>query len=156
MKFVVDELPTSCENCPFVSNDFSSRKNICDILHTYVVGSTMDLDKCKNYFVTFEEMLNNYSEKDNEIDYDKLLETVSDNNKQNTDSKISPKEFSDLMDGFLGKVKPNEYDINKEEPDISNIKEKHVIENSSPEEKKLKTIGEELRSYKNLYYQNKN
>ena len=132
MRIVVDQLETNCKNCMFRDYNFSIQGPICTNLNCKLKPDdegnerpVVGIEKCNEKFITFKEIMKAYIS--GEFD---SLSKLTDNVKESEEKKI------DLVhdDGYLGKV--------KESPP----------ENSTDEERKLVTIGEEIRSYKNRYY----
>ena len=133
MRIVVDQLETNCKNCMFRGYNFSIQGPICTTLNCKLKPDdegnerpVVGIEKCNEKFITFKDIMRDYiSGKFNEFTEAKI----------NTEKESEEKKI-DLVhdDGYLGKVKES------------------LLENSTDEERKLVTIGEEIRSYKNRYY----
>ena len=126
MKIVVDEYPKDCSTCIFKEDNFSARKNHCNILHVDI-GGINDVrfsHRCHEKFILFSDMMDQYNieknleEFEKEVEAKKKLDEIIEKKSLNLKDKIetgseeipdniSSKEFKDLVDDFVKFGKEN-------------------------------------------------
>lgn len=126
MRIVVDQYPDNCETCKFKTDNFSSRKNHCNLLHIDI-GGVNDVRYnhiCYKEFVTFDELLNGQ----------KVINKEEDN--------IHIKDILKDIDEFSGKT------TKRDEEEIKKQREEALSKTGFLDTGNTVSIGEELRKIK--------
>ena len=122
MRIVVDQYPDNCETCKFKTDNFSSRKNHCNLLHMDIGGAddVRFSHICYKEFVTFDELLNGQKSISKEEENNTVEETVE--------------EYTKI--------------IREKNKDISQIREEALSKTGFLDTGNTVSIGEELRKIK--------
>lgn len=166
MRIVVDQYPDNCETCKFKTDNFSSRKNHCTLLHMDIGGAddVRFSHICHKEFVTFDELLNGMKVDTNEKENKTVEETVEEyaeiiREKNKDIDEFGGKKFKDIVDDFvkLGKDNIDKYGEGKiivdsilirDEEEIKRQREEALSKAGFLDTGNTVSIGEELRKIK--------